>query len=248
VQITAANIYSRTLKNERQVWLQPPPDALSAETICILLDGEYYVERMNGPPVIDEFQRSKSVAPFAVAYISHIDSETRWTESKCNERFARFVSEELVPWVHSRFGHAGGNLPTILGGLSLTGLAAAHAVLCSPNSFSGIFCQSASFWWSDLWLVNECRSHGRLPVKFRISVGSSETAEYVEHGPDLIQRTSQVASNRAMRDALLQNGCDVSYEEFVGGHGLASWKADLPKSLMALLGDLRQEREDRPDE
>jgi len=32
--------------------------------------------------------------------------------------------------------------------------------------------------------------------------------------------------------------CDVSYEEFLGGHDLGSWKADLPKSLMALLATI----------
>lgn len=237
MQITETAIHSRILDNERRVWLQPRALDQPASAICILLDGEYYVERMEAPTVIDEFQRSQTVPPFAVAYVSHVNSETRCTESKCNDRFARFVKEELVPWVNRQFGHADDNLPTILGGLSLTGLAAAHAALHSPSSFSGVLCQSASFWWSDLWLVNEYKSHGPLPLRLRISCGSQETTEYVDHGPDLIQRTSQLAGNRAMRDVLLNKGCDVSYEEFCGGHDIASWKADLPKSLMVLLGD-----------
>ena len=119
-------------------------------------------------------------------------------------------------------GPAAENLPTILGGLSLTDLGAAHAMLRSPDRFSGVLCQSGSFSWSDQRLVNEYRLRCPRTVRFRISCGSRETTEYVEHGPDLIQRTSQLASNRAMRDVLLNIGCEVSYEEFPGGHDIAS--------------------------
>ncbi len=235
MQITESIIHSALLGNERRVWLQVPPDDHAAAAICILLDGEYYVERMDAPAVIDELQRSRRVPPFAVAYVSHVDHATRGKESTCNDRFARFVAEELAPWVKRQCGPAAENLPTILGGLSLTGLAAAHAVLRSPDRFSGVLCQSGSFWWSDQRLVNECQVHSPRTVRFRISCGSRETTEYVEHGPDLIQRTSQLASNRAMRDVLRNIGCEVSYEEFPGGHDIASWRTDLPESLVALL-------------
>jgi enterochelin esterase-like enzyme len=235
LKITESIIHSPLLGNERRVWLQVPPDDQSTAGICILLDGEYYVERMDAPAVIDELQRSPTVPPFAVAYVSHVDHATRSKESTCNNRFARFAAEELAPWVNRQCGPSAENLPTILGGLSLTGLAAAHAVLRSPDRFSGVLCQSAAFWWSDQRLVNEYQMHSPRTVRFRISCGSRETTEYVEHGPDLIQRTSQVASNRAMRDVLRNNGCEVSYAEFPGGHDIASWRTDLPESLLAIL-------------
>ena len=40
----------------------------------------------------------------------------------------------------------------------LTGLAAAHVPLVCPGRFTGILCQSASFWWSDNRLVDAYRS------------------------------------------------------------------------------------------
>ncbi|HEX4069911.1 MAG TPA: alpha/beta hydrolase-fold protein [Planctomycetaceae bacterium] len=129
MKITESLIHSPLLGNERRVWLQVPPDDQSTAAICILLDGEYYVERMDAPAVIDELQRSPTVSPFAVAYVSHVDHATRSKESTCNNRFARFVAEELAPCVKRHCGPSAENLPMILGGLSLTGLAAAHAVL-----------------------------------------------------------------------------------------------------------------------
>ena len=156
----------------------------------------------------------------AVAYVSHVDPLTRWKESACSETFARFVAEELVPWLHSHFQQAVGPLPTILGGLSLTGLAAAHAVLLHPHRFSGVLCQSASLWWSDQWLIHAYRTQKPPPLRFRICCGNRETTEYVEHGPEMIQRSSQLAANRAMRDVLVDRGCELSYEEFAGGHDI----------------------------
>jgi enterochelin esterase-like enzyme len=237
LQIIESSIHSPTLGNQRRVWLQSPHLNKSPEAICILLDGEYYVERMGIAGAIDGLQSSQLVPPFAMVYVSHRDSETRWKESKCSEQFAHFVGEELTVWIAKRFDCPADHLPTIIGGLSLTGLAAAHAALRCPGRFSGVLCQSASFWWADQWLVNEFQSGDPMSLRFRISCGSLETTEYVEHGPELVQRVSQLASNRAMRDVLLAKGCRVSYEEFPGGHDIAAWKADMPESLIALLAD-----------
>ncbi|HEX4145998.1 MAG TPA: alpha/beta hydrolase-fold protein [Pirellulales bacterium] len=241
MQLTESTLRSPALGNERRVWLQPPEANRPPRAICVLLDGEYYLQRVNAPALIAELQTARIVPPLSVAYVSHVDSVTRWKESACSESFAGFVADELVPWVESQFRPAVGPLPVILGGLSLTGLAAAHVVLCHPNRFSGVFCQSASFWWSHQWLIDAYRKQsGPLP-RFRICCGSQETTEYVEHGPDMIQRTSQLAANRAMRDVLADCGCELSYEEFAGGHDIDCWRADLPRSLAALLSLANQQ-------
>ena len=75
-----------------------------------------------------------------------------------------------------------------------------------------------------------------MPVRFRITVGDLETAEKVHHTRELFQRTSNLECARLMRDALNEQGTEVSYEEFAGGHDFPNWKADLPQSLTSLLG------------
>jgi enterochelin esterase-like enzyme len=234
MQVRQTTFRSTLLGNERRVWLQVPASDGRAQALCVLLDGEYYVERMDAPAVIDALGASATVRPFAVVYVSHVDGGTRWSESFCSDRFARFVRDELLPWAQDQFD-VGSNSTVILGGLSLTGLTAAHAGLASAGMVTGVLCQSASFWWSDSHLMREVRQRDGVPLRFRITCGLQETNEYVEHGPDLIQRTSQINSNRAMRDALLKKGYSVSYDEFDGGHDLASWKRDLPRSLEILL-------------
>lgn len=226
---------SAHLSNQRRCWLQSPASEQAATAICILLDGEYYVHRMEAPSLIAQLQHDRQLPPLAVVYVSHIDGPTRWRETFCNEQFAQCVAEELVEWAQAKFRAAANNLPVLLGGLSLTGLAAAHAGISFPGRFSGILCQSASFWWSDNWLTQTLRhSPGPWPA-FRLSCGNLETTEIVDHGDGLIQRTSQIMSNRMMRDVLRDKRCQLSYAEFDGGHDIASWKADLPHSLLSLL-------------
>jgi enterochelin esterase-like enzyme len=233
-----STIRSQFLGNDRQVWFQPSPKNRPAQALCVLLDGEYYVDRMDAPSVLAALQTSHDFPAFSVAYVSHVDGPTRWQECCCNEHFAKFVSTELLPWLESTFSQEAPSPVIILGGLSLTGLAAAHTALLHPEKFFGVLCQSASFWWSDNWLVQECGKRPRTNLRFRMSCGSQETTEYLEHGPNLIQRTSQLAANRAMRD-VLKNLCrSVSYEEFTGGHDIASWRSDLPRSFTALLADV----------
>ena len=235
MHVIESTLHSSLLNNERRIWLQRPAIEGPVKGIFILLDGEYYVERMEAPALVAQLQISNVMPPIAVIYVSHVDGQTRRIESFCNVDFARFVSEQLAPWSKDQCDQSNVNTRTFLGGLSLTGLAAAHAALVRPGAFSGVLCQSASFWWSDSRLIDDVQNGDHLQQQFRITCGLQETEEYFEHGPDLIQRSSQRAANRAMRDALLEKGHSVSYEEFEGGHDITSWKSDLPSSLMALL-------------
>ena len=230
--LTQTIVRSARLSNERSVWIQRPAPSVTSHATVLLLDGEYYLERMNAPASFDELQESGRISSITIIYVSHVDPSTRWKESFCNDDFATFVGEELVRWA---IEHGCYNANLILGGLSLTGLAAAHAALFGPRVFNGVLCQSASFWWTDKRLIRDVLAKEHTPLRFRIVCGSQETAECVEHGPGLIQRSSQLASNREMRDALLAKGHEVSYEEFDGGHEISCWRSDLPISLAWLL-------------
>jgi enterochelin esterase family protein len=226
---------SQLLHNSRRVWLQAPTSGALPQALCLLLDGEYYVERMDVGPLLADLQAKNILPPLAVACLSHIDGVTRWPESFCNPTFARFVREEAVPFAAARFSGVTGKTPMILGGLSLTGLAAVHAALVSPDFFAGVFSQSGAFWWNEMKLAADVAAMPSSRTKFRLACGSRETTPHVQHGRELIQCSSQLTSNQALRDALLAGGFHVDYVEYDGGHDLASWKEDLPRSLAALL-------------
>jgi enterochelin esterase-like enzyme len=56
-----ATFHSQILLNERRLWVLHPSADRAAEAICILLDGEYYVERMNAPTLLAELQASGAI-------------------------------------------------------------------------------------------------------------------------------------------------------------------------------------------
>jgi enterochelin esterase family protein len=184
---------SQLLHNSRRVWLQGPMNGALPQALCLLLDGEYYVERMDVGPLLADLQAKNTLPPLAVAYLSHIDGFTRWSESFCNSNFARFIRDEAVSFAAAQFSDMTDKTPTILGGLSLTGLAAAHAALVSHDFFAGVLSQSGSFWWNEMKLVADVAVMPSSRTKFRLACGSRETTPYVEHGPELIQRSLSMA-------------------------------------------------------
>jgi len=122
LQLWQCEITSRRLRNRRTIWLQPAP--VRSNHACILLDAEYDLAHMRAATVLAELQASAAVPPATVAYVSSIDQEARWPESFCNDDFAGFLHEELVPWLRDRSDLDGSGV-TMLAGLSLTGLSAA---------------------------------------------------------------------------------------------------------------------------
>ena len=79
----------------------------------------------------------------------------------------------------------------------------------------------------------------RAAIRFRLTVGVDETKEnliHSNHDQELLQKTSQIDSNRTMRDALIAAGHAVSYSENPGGHDCASWRATLEQSLVSVIG------------
>ena len=228
----SSSIESLILGNTREVRVQTVGDA-DRSPVVLMLDAEYYVEKMNTPAQIASAAEAGLLPSARYAYISHIDGDVRWPESFCSEDFARFLGTELVPWLKDEFEFATDRW--FLGGLSLTGLAAVHAALAGPFEFHGVFAQSGSLWWNDNWLAKHVSKYPERSTRFRISCGSEETAAPVDHGSGLVQTTPQLESNERFRDALLERGYAVDFECFHGGHRLDSWSEELPRALASLL-------------
>jgi enterochelin esterase family protein len=225
IELRQTEIVSAVLGNTRTVWLQPPTGE-PAGTL-VFLDAEYYVAHVKAAPIVARLEREGAIPPLLAAYVSHIDFKIRWPETFMNPAFAEFLETELLPWL-------GVDGEATVAGLSLTGLAAAHAAIVRPGAFTRALCQSGSFWWEDGRMIDEVARLPRADVRFRVSVGAAETDEEVDHGDGLVQHESQLDSNRRMRDALVARGYAVSYAEFEGGHGVAAWRDDLPAGLTSL--------------
>lgn len=218
----------------RRVWLWQS-GATEVLPLCVFLDAEFYLERINALAILDDLSASGAIPPVNAVFVSHGDGEARHYDYTCSVPFSAFITETVIPWAaeHSGSMIMGENL---ICGLSLSGLASAYLILTRPDLFSGALCQSGSFWWKDEWLTTNLPTFSAVTGRFWLSVGDQETSAGVSHPPtglrqDVCQRD---AVGRFAR-ALEQNGATMHLQEFSGGHEMAPWQQELPAALEYLL-------------
>jgi enterochelin esterase-like enzyme len=217
------------LQNERLIWVRPPRDPSSAEHLSIFLDGEFYRDAVDATSVIDGLQGE--IADSWFVFVSVESVEARWLECPCHPPFARFVAEELLPWLGTQHRELQLVRERTLIGLSYTGLAAAFVAQQFPGIFQRVISQSGSYWWNDCWLAEQYRLGARVPADFYLDVGTKELAENVRHREGVLQVVSQLEGVRRFRDVLRLRGNSVKYVEFAGGHDFAAWRQTLPEAL-----------------
>ena len=114
--------------------------------LAIFLDGEHYLRDMDSLPVVQGLIDSGAIQPLSVVFVSHKNGAARHQDLTCNERYCRFIAEDVVEWARQRNSQIRNN-DNLICGLSLSGLSAAYITLLYPSIFSYALCQSGSFWW-----------------------------------------------------------------------------------------------------
>jgi enterochelin esterase family protein len=220
-----------------QLWRQPVADPSIPRRLAIFLDGEFYLERMQTPALLEQLETAGQIPPLAAVYVSHHDGASRQRDFVCRAEYTRFLVEELIPWVQ-RASASELASSHLLVGLSLSGLAALFAAVDYPQVFSHVLAQSPSTWWNDEWFVRRCRE-SRAPLgRVWLSVGDLETDENVTHPPTpLIQVVSQLDSCQRLAAVLAARCTKFAFNTFHGGHSMECWREELPEALGFLLGN-----------
>lgn len=224
------------LGNERSVWIRPPVDGQTARRLVVFLDAELYREKVEAIEVIAGLEADPAFPSALYVFVSYATLEARWIECPCHPPFARFVSDEFLPWLQRLHPEVATCAERVLVGLSYTGLAAAYVALQAPGRFTHVIAQSGSFWSADGWLIEQYRlAPGPFP-QFYLDVGTKEDQQDVQHKEDLIQEMSQIEGVTRFRDVLIAKGVSPRYVMFEGGHDCAAWKRTLPGALRWALG------------
>jgi enterochelin esterase family protein len=224
--VVSSGEYSRT------VWYHAGP-ADTPHSLCILLDGEYYLRDLDALPVLEALLGERGMPSLSLVFVSHVSSDpdqvgdaSRHADFACNERYARYIAADVARWAQARNQgiRASGHL---ICGLSLSGLQAAYVTCRHPHTFARCLSQSGSFWWLD------GREDRLAPTaaRFWLSVGDQETAENVSHSRELFQKVSQVTGVERAAAQLRQLGGTVHLHKYSGGHGAAPWRQELAPAL-----------------
>jgi predicted alpha/beta superfamily hydrolase len=132
------------------------------------------------------------------------------------DRYAKFLLQELIPFVRQEYRILGGPMSTGIGGSSLGGLASLYIGLTFPEIFGRIAALSPSIWWDQRAILRFARD---IKVASRpriwLDAGTSEGSRTVKDAEQL-------------RDMLLKKGWrlshDLHYEAVEGGeHNEAAW-------------------------
>ncbi len=227
---TQHRLESRLLGNERTIWIREPTEA--PRILTVVLDAEFYRDRMEVVPLINELEATGSIDRSLVVFVSMESMAARWVECPCHVPFARFIERELLPWLEALHPGIGAARERVIVGLSYTGLAAAWVAMVAPQCFTKVIAQSGSFWWNDCWITGHlARLTNKPQAEFYLEVGRLETAENVRHKEDVLQVVSQIEGVKRFRDALRSVGSAPRYVEFDGGHDFAAWRKTLPNAL-----------------
>ncbi len=236
-QLFETNLRSRALKNTREVWIYTPPgydEKAEPYPLLIVFDGQAYTcdEWVPTPKILDRLIQAEEIRPVVAVFVSSLDQRRRNRELPCYEPFARFVVNDLLPYVHKHYHVSSDPNEVIAAGSSYGGLAAAYLAFLHSDQVGNVLSQSGAFYWAQpkcdrnpSYLIRQYQRNTALPVRFYLEVGDKETEG----------RNSILAVNRELRDVLRQKGYEVTYREFKGGHEYSCWREALPEGLKVLL-------------
>jgi enterochelin esterase family protein len=212
---------------------------------CILLvvfDGPQYLSVVPAPTILDNLRADGRIPAVVAVFVMHVN---RARELACNDTFAKFIAEELIPWARSTHGAGHDPADVVVAGSSFGGLAAAFVALRHPAIVGNVLSQSGNFAWAPNhsagpnldatteggWLIEEYIDKPRTATRFHLEAGVFEADRFVTGGA-ILERT------RHFRDVLRAKGYAVTYTQFTGGHDYLSWRGTFADGLLHLIGSM----------
>jgi predicted alpha/beta superfamily hydrolase len=157
---------------------------------------------------------------------------TGWDGEKCRssgdaKRYAKFVAQELKPFIDARYLTLPGPRTTTIFGSSMGGLVSLYTALWHPRTFGAVAALSPSLWWDDRVVFRDFGRLTRRPdVRVWLDTGTAEPGW--ETVP--LFRDTLVAAGWTLGD-------DLAYREYPGAeHTEKAWAARIGDVLRFLVG------------
>lgn len=197
------------------VYLPPGFDSTSTYRTLYVTDGQEYMhERMGNMLVtLDNLIHLAQIDPVVAVFIDSREpinraNNRRMTELALNEKYLRFIADELVVEIENRFNVSKDADDRAIIGTSMGGLTAAYIAFTRPGVFGMAGIQSPAFWMrSQIYTL--CDNPDDPPVKVFMSTGTiSDTRE----------------GALKMKGILDKNTCAYEYREVNQGHSWGNWR------------------------
>lgn len=208
-------IHSKHLGYDLQYRVYLPAGASAGDRLPSLYvtDGQWYLEPGGFKAVLDDLISNGQIEPLVAVFLDsrnpdNLAENRRNSEFMCNQKFAAFFVDELVPAISAGHPVKPAREDRVILGMSFGGLNAACFGIALPDLFSGIAMQSPAS-AAHVDVVRELyEDAAKLPLKMFLSAGT---------------RNDNLTAVRRFRSTLKKKGYDLTYHKVRGGHDWQNW-------------------------
>ena len=209
---------------QREVILYHPPVSKPVP-LLIVYDGISYLKRGKLNVIVDNLIHEKRIQPVAIAFLQNGDDH-RSVEYACSDAVIMWLDNVILPLARRRLNLLDiAKQPGSYGvlGSSFGGLMSMYSGLRMPETFGKVICQSGVF-----------ESEGRDFVAMDLI--RAKRSREIKIWMDIGQFDFLLEDNRRIQPILHENGYDVTYREFSGGHNYTCWRDEVWLGLEHLFG------------
>lgn len=226
-------IHSKAFGSARNVQVYLPATFRSNRRYPLLIvhDGDDYLRYADLKAVLDNLTHRLEIPSLIAALVQSPD---RLTEYSGNDTHAKFLAEDLLPYMTAEYPLIDKADARCLMGASFGGVASLHGAWRYPELYGSLLLQSGSFAFSDIGrhhrgpafdpvvrFVNAFREQRERPAaRIFMSCGMYESLIY---------------ENRSLVPHLQSKGVDVRFEEARDAHNWENWRDRLRLGLSWLL-------------
>jgi enterochelin esterase-like enzyme len=196
--------------------------------LLIVHDGDDYLNYASLGPILDNLMARREIPDMIVAFTTSSD---RLVEYANDERHAKFLTEELVPYMESHFPLRNQPQSRCLVGASFGAVAAFSTAVRHPGFYGKLLLQSGSFAFSDIGDGNRRGPAFDPVVKFMNGYRAHPTAVSERIFVSCGMYESLIYENRSFIPLLESTGMDVRYREARDGHNWENWRDRLREGL-----------------
>jgi len=210
---------------QRDVYLYHPPTK-EPVPLLVIYDGVDYLERARLNLIVDNLIHEKRIAPIALAFLQN-GGDHRGVEYACSDATVMWLDNVILPLARKKLNlldvtkHRGAYGVM---GASFGGLMSVYTGLRMPEIFGKVISQSGVFESDgrDFAAVDLIRAGQSREIKLWMDVGRFD---------------SLLDDNRRLQPILQENGYDIAYREFSGGHNYTCWQNEAGIALENMFGD-----------
>ena len=226
-------IHSKAFGSARNVQVYLPATFRSNRRYPLLIvhDGDDYLRYADLKAVLDNLTHRLEIPSLIAALVQSPD---RLTEYSGNDTHAKFLAEDLLPYMTAEYPLIDKADARCLMGASFGGVASLHGAWRYPELYGSLLLQSGSFAFSDIGrhhrgpafdpvvrFVNAFREQRERPAaRIFMSCGMYESLIY---------------ENRSLVPHLQSKGVEVRFEEARDAHNWENWRDRLRLGLSWLL-------------